>query len=148
MSVVRHAVVVEAPPEEVWRVISDPRNLPRWNRYIRAVRDVPEDGLREGASYRTEMSVLGVSFQVHARVEEIDPPRFSRIRLTGPVDAVVRTWVRPVGTGRSRLEHEVEYRLRGGPLGELIARGLRLVGGASMLKRGIRAQKEQAEAGR
>jgi hypothetical protein len=50
-----------------------------------------------------------------------------------------------VGTRRSRLEHEVEYRLKGGPLGALIARGLQVVGAPAMLKRGIRAQKRQVE---
>jgi uncharacterized membrane protein len=145
MSVVRQWTVIDAAPEEVWAVIADPRNLPRWNRYIRSVHDVPENGLRQGSTYWTEMGVMGVSFRVKARVEEIDPPRFSRVHLSGPLDAVIRTWVRPVGTRRSRLEHEVDYRLRGGPIGAVIARGLRLLGGPTLLKRGLRAQKRQVE---
>lgn len=145
MSVVRQWELVDAPPEEVWRVVSDPRNLPRWNRYIRGVHDVPDDGLVAGSRYWTEMSVMGMSFRVAAEVEDIDPPRFSRIRLSGPVDATVRTWVRPAGRGRSRLEHEVQYRLKGGPIGSLIARGLRLFGAPTLLKRGVRAQKRQVE---
>jgi uncharacterized protein YndB with AHSA1/START domain len=145
MSTVRQWVVVEAPPEEVWRVVADPRNLPRWNRSIRSVEGVPEDGLKPGDRYTTIMGALGVTFRVEARVEEIDPPRFARIRLSGPVEATVRTWVRPIGTSRSRLEHEIEYRLRGGPIGEVIARGLQLVGAPTLLKRGIRAQKKHVE---
>jgi uncharacterized membrane protein len=148
MSVVRQWVMVDASPQEVWDVVSNPRHLPSWNRYIRSVDDVPENGLREGSSYWTEMGVMGVSFRVRAQVEELDPPRFARIRLSGPLEATVRTWIRPVGTRRSRLEHEVEYRLKGGPLGALIARGLQVVGAPSMLRRGIRAQKRQAEQGR
>ncbi|HEX2031816.1 MAG TPA: SRPBCC family protein [Actinomycetota bacterium] len=147
MSVVREWDLVDAPPEEVWRVVSDPRNLPRWNRYIRGVHGVPDDGLREGTRYWTEMSVMGVSFRVTAEVEEIDAPRFARIRLSGPIDATVRTWIRPAGRGRSRLEHEVEYRLRGGPIGNVIARGLQLIGVPTVLKRGVRAQKRQVERG-
>jgi uncharacterized membrane protein len=148
MSVVRQVVMVDASPQEVWNVVSNPRRLPSWNRYIRSVHDVPENGLREGSSYWTEMGVMGVSFRVRAQVEELDPPRFARIRLSGPLEATVRTWIRPVGTRRSRLEHEVEYRMKGGPLGALIARGLQVVGAPSMLRRGIRAQKRQAEQGR
>ena len=148
MSVVRQWIVVEASPQDVWDTVSNPRHLPRWNRYIRSVHDVPENGLRKGASYWTEMRVMGVTFRVKAQVEELDPPRFSRVRLSGPLEATVRTWIRAVGTRRSRLEHEVEYRLRGGPLGALIARGLQVVGAPSMLKRGIRAQKRQVERGR
>jgi uncharacterized membrane protein len=147
MSVVRQWTVVDATPEEVWEVVSDPRNLPRWNRYIKAVHGVPEDGLKPGSTYWTEMGGMGVNIRVKAEVEDIDPPRFARIRLTGPVDAVVRTWVRPVGTRRTRLEHEVDYRLRGGPLGALIARATGTFGAPTLLKRGLRAQKRQAEGG-
>jgi uncharacterized protein YndB with AHSA1/START domain len=147
MSVVRASEVVEASPQEVWAVISDPNNLPLWNRRIREVRDVPEHGLKEGTTYWTRLSFLGVSARVDAEVEEVDPPRFSRIRLTGPVEATVRTWVSPAGAGRSRLEHEIEYHLRGGPVGELLARGLRTFGAQTLLRRGTRAQKRQIESG-
>ncbi len=137
--------MVEAPPEEVWGVIADPRNLPRWNKYIRSVHDLPEEGLHPGARYWTNMSAMGVSFRVDAQVEELDPPRFARIRLSGPVEAVVRTWVRPAGRHRSRLEHEIEYRLKGGPVGGVVAKGLKVFGAPALLKRGIRAQKRQVE---
>ncbi|MGH2675818.1 MAG: SRPBCC family protein [Actinomycetota bacterium] len=147
MSLIRESIVVDAPPQDVWTVVADPRNLPRWNRFIRAVHDVPDDGLREGARYWTDLGGLGVSVRVRADVEELDPPRYSRVRLTGPVDAVVRTWIRPAGSRRSRLEHEVEYRLRGGAVGELLARTVRLLGGRALLRRGIRAQKRQVEEG-
>jgi uncharacterized protein YndB with AHSA1/START domain len=147
MSVVRASETIDASPQEVWEIVSDPHNLPLWNRHIREVRDVPEHGLKEGSRYWTRLSFLGVSARVDAEVEEIDPPRFARIRLTGPVDAVVRTWVRPAGSGRSRLEHEIEYRMRGGPVGELLARALRTFGGQTLLRRGTRAQKRQVESG-
>lgn len=145
MTTVRHWEVVEAPPDEVWAVVSNPRNLPRWNRYIRSVHGVPDDGLRNGSRYWTQMAVLGVTFRVDAEVEELDPPRFSRVRLSGPVDATVRTWVRPAGRDRSRLEHEVDYRLRGGPVGGIVARGLGMFGAPTLLRRGVRAQKRQVE---
>jgi uncharacterized membrane protein len=148
VSRIRESLIVEAQPEEVWEVVADPRNLPRWNRFIRSVRDVPENGLRAGSRYWTVLGGLGVSVKVRAEVEELEPPRFSRVRLTGPLDAVVTTWVRPAGSRRSRLEHEVEYHLPGGPVGELIARTVRLLGGRQLLRRGIRAQKRQVEAGR
>lgn len=147
VSRIREHVIVDASPEDVWEVVADPRNLPRWNRFIRAVHDVPEDGLREGSGYWAELGSLGLRVRVPARVEELDPPRYARVRLSGPIDATVRTWIRSAGRRRSRLEHEVEYRLRGGPVGEVIARTLRVAGGPALLRRGIRAQKRQIEGG-
>jgi uncharacterized protein YndB with AHSA1/START domain len=147
VSRIRESLIVEAPPEEVWEVVADPRNLPRWNRFIRSVRDVPENGLRAGSRYSTVLGGPGVSVKVRAVVEELEPPRYSRVRLSGPLDAVITTWVRPAGSRRSRLEHEVEYHLPGGPVGELLARTIRLLGGRQLLRRGIRAQKRHVESG-
>lgn len=148
MRVVRAAEMVEAPPQEVWEIISDPRNLPRWNSHIKRVQGVPEDGLKPGSRYTTSLRIVGVPFDVEAEVLEIDPPRYAEIRLTGPLDAVVRTWVRPVGKRRARLEHEVAYRVeRIGPAGRVIEQGLRVMGAGTLLRRGTRAQKRQVEQG-
>ena len=64
---------------------------------------------------------------------------------TGLVDAVIETWVEPDGDSRSRLRHRIEYRFRGGPLGDLAARAVRMFGARSLLRRGVQAQKRQAE---
>jgi uncharacterized protein YndB with AHSA1/START domain len=137
--------VVEAPAEEVWRVVSDPRNLPRWNRYVRSVHDIPEDGLREGDRYMTEMGGFGLHLHVRAEVLEIDPNRYSKIRLTGPLHAVVQTWVHPAGSHRSRLKHQIDYDVGSGPVGSVVGRALRHLGVSAMLRRGVRAQKRQIE---
>ena len=34
MTTVEFSVEVEAPPERVWTVASDPRNLPHWDRHV------------------------------------------------------------------------------------------------------------------
>jgi ligand-binding SRPBCC domain-containing protein len=147
VSRLRETIEIEARPDDVWRVVADPRNLPRWNRFIRWVHGVPENGLRAGTTYSTELGGFGLSITVRAEVEEIDPPRYSRVRLSGPFEALVTTWVRPAGSGRSRLEHEIDYHIPGGAVGELLARTVRLLGGRQLLRRGVRAQKRQVERG-
>jgi uncharacterized protein YndB with AHSA1/START domain len=148
VTVIRESTIVEAPVEDVWTVVSDPRNLPRWNRHILGVEDVPDDGLAAGSRYWTVIGGAGFHFRVRADVEEMEPPRYSRIRLSGPLDATVQTWVHPAGRLRSRLEHEVDYHLHHtGAFGELIGRALRVMGAVSLLRRGIRAQKYQVEDG-
>ena len=146
MTTVSFSVEVDAPPERVWEVIANPRNLPSWDRHIVRVTGVPRAGLGPGASYVTEMRVLRVHGRVRATVIEWDPPRRARVRLSGLVDATVTTTVRPLDGGRSRLEHVVDYRFPGGPLGDVAARSLRLVGGARYaLRRGTIAQKREIE---
>jgi carbon monoxide dehydrogenase subunit G len=146
MTRVRTSVDVDAPPEKVWEVVSDPGNLPRWDRHVTGVEGVPPDGLREGTEYTTELRFMAIGAKVAAKVLEFDPPRFARIRLSGLLDATVSTRLTPIDGGRTRLEQEVDYRFRGGPLGRMAAEALRLTGGASYaLRRGVLAQKRQAE---
>ena len=144
---VEESIVIDAPPMEVWRVIADPRNLPRWNPHIASVHGVPEDGLKPGTRYTTEMRFVGAHATVHAEVLELEPPRYSEIHLTGPVDATVRTHLRPVGSHQTRVDHEVEYRFKGGPLGGMVAKAVRILGAPTILRRGLRAQKVQVEEG-
>lgn len=144
---IRDTITVDATPEEVWAVISDARNLPRWNKHIYAVHDVPEETLEAGSRYWTEMGGFGVRFRVRAQVEEVRPPKYARVRLSGPLDAIVQTWVHPGGTKRSVLEHQVDYKLRGGALGRGIGLVLRRLGASGLLHRGMMAQKRQVEAG-
>ena len=148
MSEARVTVNVDAPPERVWAAISDPRNLSRWDRHITKVEGVPEDGLKVGVRYSTELRFMGVAGVVDAEVLEWDPPRSSKILLRGFIEAVVYTRVEPLPHGRSRIVHEVRYGFRGGPVGGLAARALRLTGGPQLvLRRGTLAQKRHIESG-
>jgi uncharacterized protein YndB with AHSA1/START domain len=148
MTLVRTSVEIDAPQERVWEVVADPRNLPRWDRHITTVVGVPEGGLQEGTTYTTDLRLMGLRSRVQATVEEVHPPTLARIRLFGILDATVTTVLTPLDNGRTRLDQAVDYRFRGGPLGIMAARALRLTGGPSLaLRRGVLAQKRQAEAG-
>jgi carbon monoxide dehydrogenase subunit G len=147
VNVVTAAIEIDAPVAAVWEVISDPTRLPHWDRHIVRVTGVPATGLEVGTRYTTEMRFIAVRASVRARVLEWEPPRRATFRLQGLLDATVTSTVEPLGDGRSRLEHVVEYRFRGGPFGDVAARSLRLVGGAAYaLRRGIAAQKRDIEA--
>ena len=146
MSVVTVSVEVDAPAERVWDAISDPRNLPQWDRHIARVEGVPATGLREGMRYVTEMRFVGVRAKIRVQVFEWDPPRRAKFQLRGVLEGTVTSTVEPLGPDRSRLEHVVDYRFKGGPIGALAARSLRMVGGARFaLRHGTLAQKREIE---
>ena len=145
MSETQASVVVDAPPDDVWKVVADPRNLPHWDRHISKVVGVPPGGIEVGTEYSTRLTFWGVSAHVDAEVLELDPPKRSVIRLSGPlIRATVTTTLAPADDDRTRLEHEVDYQLRGGPLGHIAARALGASGGPGYaLRRGTLAQKQQ-----
>jgi ligand-binding SRPBCC domain-containing protein len=139
--------VFEADPAEVWKVLADPRNLPRWNSHIHEVLDAPDGLLEAGDTYGVELRVMGVPARIRATVAELQRERYSEVLLTGPLEATVRTYLRQAGPGRTRVEHEVEYRFRGGPLGRVLAGAVRRLGASMILRRGLRAQRDQVERG-
>src|SRR5262249_6374500 len=55
MTVVEASTVVDAPPAAVWKVVSDPRNLPRWDRWIGQVRGADPGPFHTGSEYETEV---------------------------------------------------------------------------------------------
>ena len=145
MTSVEFSVEVEAPPERVWAVASDPRNLPHWDRHIVSV-TAPDGGMGKGSRYRVVMGFMGINASVRAEVLEWEPPWRSKVRLAGILNAVVTTSVGSLPFDRSVLRHEVEYRFRG-PLGGFAAASLNAVGGAQLaIRRGVLAQKREIEA--
>ena len=138
---------IDAPAERVWRVVSDPRNLPRWDRHVLSVEGVPPDGLRPGSTYTTTMRHMGARTRVFAEVIEFRPEEYSKVRLEGLLRGVVETWVEPLDGARARLRQRVDYRFRGGPLARLASRAVQRLGVEAQLKAGMAEQKRQAERG-
>ena len=145
MSVVEASVVVNASADDVWEVVADANNLPRWDHRIGRVVGAPEGGLKPGATYKTELHFLGVRALVPCEVEEVDVAEYSRIRLSGLLSATVETWLHELPGDRTHLSHRIEYRFRGGMLGELAAQTVGIVGASTLLRHGIEAQKRQIE---
>jgi uncharacterized protein YndB with AHSA1/START domain len=145
LTVVEVSEVIEASSEAVWEVVANPENLPLWDRHIYEVNGVPETGLDRGTEYTTGVKFMGARAHASAKVLEFEPERYSKIELRGLVEGVVETWLEPLDGGRTRLRHRVAYRFKGGPVGELAARAIRVLGATALLRRGILAQKRQAE---
>ncbi len=145
MSVVEVSEEIDAPPEAVWEVVANPENLPLWDHHIYEVKGVPETGLDRGAEYSTGVRFMGARAHTSAKVLEYEPGRHSKIELRGLIDGTVETWLEPLDGGRTRLRHRVDYRFKGGPIGELAARAIRVLGATALLRKGIQAQKRQAE---
>jgi uncharacterized membrane protein len=145
VSVVEASIDIDAPPEQVWRVVANPNNLPRWDRHVADVHDVPSGGLRTGSEYSTEIRLWGVRARARAHVVELRDGEYAKVRLRGPIDALIETWVEPRDGNRAHLRHRVEYRFPGGPLGELAGRAVGRLGANAILRRGVEAQKRQVE---
>jgi uncharacterized membrane protein len=145
VTTVEVSVEVDAPSERVWEITSDPRNLPRWDKHIAAVK-VPKRGLSQGATYEVRMRFMTVRARVGAEVVRWEPPTHAVVKLHGLLEATITTTIAALPDDRSLLRQQVDYRFAGGTLGQIAARSLRALGGAEFgLKRGVMAQKREAE---
>jgi uncharacterized protein YndB with AHSA1/START domain len=144
-SVVEVSVDIDASPEQVWKVVADPQNLRRWDRHI-SVMDGAGGELHEGDEYITELRFMGARARTHMKVLALTPNQYSRVAMDGVVGGTVETWLEPMGVSRTRLRHRVQYRFKGGPLGEVAARFVQMMGASTILRHGAQAQKRQAEA--
>ena len=145
LSVLELSIDVDASPERVWEVISDPRNLTRWDGQIVRVDGLPSDGLVAGSTYTVVVRFLGVTAHAECVVTDLDVPGHAEVEVDGVVEAKVQSWVTPLEGGGTRVRHRVEYRFPGGPIGTIAARAFQMLGGSSILRRGLQEQKRQAE---
>jgi carbon monoxide dehydrogenase subunit G len=145
VSVVTAAVTINASPDEVWKVVADPRNLTHWDRHIVRVRGVPPNGIRVGTEYTTDLRLMGVVAHVRAKVVSLEKPSHAIVALSGVLEGSVETTLEGLAKDRTRLSHRIEYRFVGGPLGAIAARAIRSLGAGIVLRRGAIAQKRQAE---
>ena len=144
MTTIEFSVEIDAPPERVWQVTSNPANLPHWDKHIESV-ELPEGGLALGVRYRVMMRFMSLRTTVDAEVLEWEPPWRASIRLTGLLEATVTTTVASLPFARSVLRHEITYRFRG-LFGGVGAQSIQVLGGSQMaLKRGVLAQKREIE---
>ena len=126
---VERSIDIAATPEEVYRVVMDPRRLSDWVSIHKELKDAPDGELAAGSKLTQCLKVAGQTFTVRWTVVEDDCPHRVVWEGRGPV----RTKARVIydfsdngsGTGFCYLN---EYELPGGPAGKLAGRAV--AGGA------------------
>jgi uncharacterized protein YndB with AHSA1/START domain len=135
--IVERETVVEAPPEEVWRLVSDPAHLPRWWPGVVRVEDAREDAWTtvlsspRGKTVRADYTrVEAVDGELASWRQEVAGSPFERVLAS----AVTSVSLAPEDEGRStRVSIALDQRARGwgrfAPL-QFRAAGVRQVQGA------------------
>ena len=133
MALHQSSMEVDAPPEVVWRVWSDPAHWPQWNP------DVAEMTLEGPFAAGTEATMRTRAGRTHRMtLAEVVPPR--RFVLTTRAAPGMRMrfecTVDPLGSDRSRISQGVEM---GGPMGGLASRraGPKIAEGVKPILQGL-----------
>jgi len=115
------AVVVEAPPENVFRVLENLDALPYLYNCVCDVSDVRGTGDHIGDTFRGTFSVIGLQFDVVFTRTERTPPLKMVDRFEGAMNGIMAFRLEPRG-GATSVSLDVDYEISKGLLGRIVNR--------------------------
>jgi carbon monoxide dehydrogenase subunit G len=128
LSIVTASTRIDAPPERVWEVVMDPRQLGEWVTIHRKLVHADDGPPRVGFEMDQRIHLRGVSLEVHWRLVECEPGVKAVWEGRGPARSRARTeYVLSREDGVTCFDYRNEFRPPLGPIGALASRAL--VGG-------------------
>ncbi|MGI8968448.1 MAG: SRPBCC family protein [Chloroflexota bacterium] len=117
MPSVEESIDIPAPVDRVFPVITDPRRSLEWSSSIASVRDISDDPVHEGSTWRQTAMVVGREVEMTCTITTWEPPNRGILAITGDQRGQVTTICRPDGDGTrvtQVLDYEVPHGIAGG----------------------------------
>lgn len=126
MTELRREIEIEAPPEHVYDVVTDPRCLGQWVTIQEELEEAPEGDLAPGDRLVQRMKIAGRRFKVTWKVLRADRPSCIVWEGTGPMGTRAKAvYEFSSNGGGTRFSYLNEYELPGGAAGRIAGRALR-----------------------
>ena len=126
MTKLEREIEIEAPPEAVYDVLSDPECLGDWVTIQEELEEAPDGDLKAGSRLRQRMKVAGTRFRLSWTVIEAHRPSRIVWEGHGPMGSRAKAIyeLSEDGDGGTKFSYLNEYGLPGGPAGRLAARAI------------------------
>jgi carbon monoxide dehydrogenase subunit G len=122
--------MIDAPPNEVWDLIMDPKRLKDWVTIHRKLRSADSGSPRVGTQMSQTLHLRGTNFKVEWELVECDPERRAVWEGRGPARSRAHTEYRlSERDGRTCFDYHNDFKAPLGALGAAASRAL--VGGIS-----------------
>jgi uncharacterized protein YndB with AHSA1/START domain len=128
MSLVTASIHIDAPPEDVWRLVMNPDRLSDWVTIHRGLGHRDAGPPRVGYRMDQHIHLRGVSLDVHWTLVECTPCARAVWEGRGPARSRAHTeYALREEDGGTRFDYHNEFRTPFGPIGAIVGRAL--VGG-------------------
>jgi uncharacterized protein YndB with AHSA1/START domain len=129
MSLVTASIHIDAPPEDVWKMVMDPSRLGDWVTIHHMLNRADEGPARVGYRMDQQVHLRGVNIDVRWKLVACHPCKLAVWEGRGPARSRARTEyaLNAEGDGGTRFDYRNEFHPPFGPLGAIVSRAL--VGG-------------------
>lgn len=144
--VVAQSIEIDAPIDEVWALVMDPRRLGEWVSIHESVDEVPDGELQQGSRFRQTMKLRGVPLKVRWEVVECEAPHHAR--WSGEAAAGAKAGILyglSERDGVTIFDYENEFELPAGKVGKLAGRAFNAMSGDREAAKSLARLKELLE---
>lgn len=120
---VERDIKIKATPEQVWKVLMDPKKLADWVSIHQKLKSAPRGQLEQGDELTQCLKLMHKNFDVRWKVKQAEEPHKATWDGRGPVrsKAQVVYELEPDGDGGTRFHYENEFKPPGGLFGGFMA---------------------------
>jgi len=118
MTTLERSIVINAAPEDIDKISTDPNRLPEW---YAGIQEAKPDGTypQVGGTVESVYKAVGISFKIKMTSEEYVQGQRMQSRMDGMISGINRWTYQPEGDG-TRLTAIFEYEMPGGGLGQAV----------------------------
>jgi len=117
MSEIRKSVTVDATAAELFDIVDDPTNFPKYVPNVTGVEDVTSSKVRIGDTFRVIYKVLGVTFDEKFTTTEYERAKRITSSFKGGMTGTFRWTFEPHGE-QCKVSVQIDYGVAGGVLGK------------------------------
>jgi carbon monoxide dehydrogenase subunit G len=100
------STLVDRPLPEIFEFLSNPLNLPKWQKMVASIEQISPGAPAVGTKYKVAAEVMGRKIDGQMRITAFEPPhKVGFVNQAGPMRVEITVTLKPVGSGAKIALH-------------------------------------------